>query len=228
MDESRVRGVTLPFGGREQRVHVPAAHELRDRFHLRALRFGGRVLPVLPDVIAHDQPAAGPEDPGGLCEEALGGRTVHERLDGVREVRGSDIGGQCAVVTFMDANAMRQPERRDALVAQSRLNGTERDANTREVPPLREVRQAGADATAKIDDLRRPIESERVNLAGDQIFDITEGLFTGDHTRAPDRAMDGAESAPLAVPDERIGVGVVVGAHICGRECRFGQRVKVQ
>ena len=201
---------------------MPAARELRDRAGRCGVGF------ALTDVIADDQSATRPQHARRFGKELLGRRTVDERFDRVREVGRAHVGWQRAVITFTHANAMTQSEGSDTRLALLCLNRTQRHPDARELAPLGQVQQAGADATAKINDMRRAIEGQRIDLAGNQILDVPEGPLARDGARTPDGAMDRAKGAALAVPDEGVGVGVVVAANVSRRETGFGQRVKVQ
>ena len=106
----------------DQRVDVPAAREPLDRGD------GGPIAGRALEVVADDEQAAGPNQPAALLEKTRRIRSVHERLNRIREIGRLHAVRQVAIVALETHDAVRQAGLFDGLPGNPRLNRAQRDA----------------------------------------------------------------------------------------------------
>lgn len=95
------------------------------------------------------------------------------------------------------------------------LNGAQRDPRAADRQPLRQMPQAGTDATPKVDNVERlPRRRQPFEGIGNPILDVVEGGTTVANARSPHRAMNGAQAASFTETDEGRRVAVVIAAHL--------------
>src|SRR4051812_17547317 len=127
---------------------------------------------------------------------------------------------QCAVIAFDDPYASRKPQFGEPLLAESCLDGTDRDSRSMQRPLPGEIREAAPDAAPQVEDVRWTVGRHRLQFAQDLVLDEPEGVSAIDYARTPHRAVDGADTAALATAHERRRVGVVVALNVSGRKAR--------
>lgn len=198
---------------------VLTRHPRQKRSTARSVGARGRPQEVVDD----DQQAAGPDEPRALGEKALGRRPVHERFDGVGEIRRRDAGAKVRVVRLDAGDAIREAGGADAVGGDLRLERTERDAGAADGrQPLGKVAERRADAAPEIHEVQRGRggRCERSREAGNRLVNEVKRLLPRGDARPPHRPMDDARAAALSVAQKRARVPVVVAANVGGLEAR--------
>ena len=161
------------------------------------------------DVVAHDEQAAGAQQPCRGAEVRGRIRAVDERLDGEREVGAGEVGGRGDEVALADPHPGREAGPRDQGRGGRDLRRADRDPLADEVGAAGgEVDEAAADAAAEIDDAgRRRVREQRQ----DDVVDVVERPRACADPRRPHRPVD--RRPALAEAPEAGGVAVVEPPH---------------
>src|SRR6185503_6419273 len=100
----------LQLAAVDQRVDVPAAREPLDRAN------GGPIRRRTCEIVADDEQAAGPNQLAALLEKTGRIRSVHKRLDRIREIGGLQT-RQVAIVAFEAGDPLRESRLFDGRLA---------------------------------------------------------------------------------------------------------------